>query len=134
MSEKNKAIACREFKELWNEGKKEVIEEIYDAKIVGHNPGNPNFGMDWAKEWFDTARAAFPDMHFTIEDVVAEGNMVATRWTFEATHEGEFMGIARTGKKVKLPGLGMCRIEGGKIVELWGYWDNAGMMQQLGVS
>jgi hypothetical protein len=134
MSEKNKTLAARELREIWNEGKVDVIDEIFDPKIVGHNPGNPNFDMNWLKEWVAGGRAAFPDMHFTIEDVVAEGNRVAIRWTFEGTHEAEFMGIAKTGKKVKLPGLGMCRIEGDKIVEAWGCWDTAEMMRQLGVA
>ena len=73
-------------------------------------------------------------MHFTIEDAVAERNQVALRWTFSVTHEAEFMGIPKTGKKVTITGLTFYHIEGDKIVEEWGYWDSTSMMQQLGVS
>jgi steroid delta-isomerase-like uncharacterized protein len=134
MSEKNKTLACRELREVWNEGKLDVIDEIYDVKIVGHNPGNPSFGIDWFKEWVVAGRAAFPDLHFTIADAVAEGNQVALRWTFSGTHEAEFMGIPKTGKKVTITGLTLYHIEGDKIVEEWGYWDSSSMMRQLGVA
>jgi predicted ester cyclase len=77
-------------------------------------------------------RAAFADAEATIDDQIAEGDKVVTRWTFRSTHKGKFMGIAPTGKRVTITGINIHRIEGGKIVELWRQKDVLGLMQQLG--
>ena len=71
-------------------------------------------------------------MASTIEDLFAEGDKVVLRFTFHGTHQGEFMGVAPTGKQVTMPGIDIFRIADGKIVELWGQEDVLGMMQQIG--
>ena len=78
-------------------------------------------------------RQAFPDSYFTVEDMVAEGDKVATRKTFHGTHQGEFMGIPPTGQQVSTGLIDVVRIVDGKVVEHWSMGDNLGLMQQLGV-
>ena len=78
-------------------------------------------------------RQAFPDSYFTVEDMVAEGDKVATRKTFHGTHQGEFMGIPPTGQQVSTGLIDVVRIVDGKVVEHWSMGDNLRMMQQLGV-
>jgi predicted ester cyclase len=78
-------------------------------------------------------RQAFPDSYFTIEDMIAEGDKVVTRKTFHGTHEGEFMGIPPTRRRVSISLIDIVRIAGGRVVEHWSLADNLGMMQQLGV-
>jgi steroid delta-isomerase-like uncharacterized protein len=75
---------------------------------------------------------AFPDLNVTVEDEIAEGEMVVTRWTIRGTHQGDLEGIAPPGQQIELEGITIHRIEGGKIVEEWERYDNLGMMQQLG--
>lgn len=78
-------------------------------------------------------RAAFPDVQSTIEDTIAEGDKVVTRWTARGTHRGALMGIPPTGKELTVTGMGILRIEGGRIMEAWGIFDQFGMLQQIGV-
>jgi steroid delta-isomerase-like uncharacterized protein len=77
--------------------------------------------------------AAFPDAQRTVEDQLTDDQNVVTRWTASATHQGEFMGVAPTGKRVTMTGISIHRIADGKIVEEWQQWDSLGLMQQLGV-
>ena len=77
-------------------------------------------------------RSAFPDLRVTLEDDIAEGNKVVSRWRAQGTHQGELMGIAPTGNQMAITGITIDRIEEGKIVEEWENWDALGMMQQIG--
>jgi steroid delta-isomerase-like uncharacterized protein len=134
ISEENKALARRFSEELWNQGNLDVADEILDASFVAHGlvvelpPGPEGF-----KQFVTIYRSAFPDLQFTIEDLIAEGDKVMDRWTVRGTHKGELMGIPATGKQVEVTGMGMFRVSGGKAVELWTNMDVLGMMQQLGV-
>ena len=120
--EENKAIVRRLIEEMWNQGKLEVIDEVF-----------PPSGIEGAKQIVTTFRTAFPDLHFTIEDQIAEGDKVTTRYTLTGTHTGEFMGIPPTGKQVTVTGMSISRIVDSKLVEEWDNVDTLGMMQQLGV-
>jgi predicted ester cyclase len=101
---------------------------------VDHDPQNPyaGEGLEGLKKTVAMYRTAFPDISFTIEEQIAEGDMVATRWTGTGTNEGELMGMSPTGKHSVVTGIGIDRIENGKIVESWGNWDTLGMLQQIG--
>jgi predicted ester cyclase len=77
-------------------------------------------------------QSAFPDLRYTIENIIADGDMVAERMRFEGTHRGDFQGLPPTGMRVSFTGMQISRMSGGKIVELWGEFDALGMMQQLG--
>ena len=134
-TEANKAIARRHFEELWNKGDLAVADEIYSTNAVGHDPTNPQHGgyPECEKEMVVRDRTALPDTHVTIEDQIAEGDQVVTRWTARGTHTGEVMGIPPTEKQVTFAGIHIHRIEAGKIVEVWAIDDLLGLMQQFGV-
>jgi predicted ester cyclase len=133
MSDQNKAIARRFFDKVWM-GKLDVADELLDASYVGHGlpPGMPP-GPEGFKLFVSMYRSAFPDVQYTVEDQIAEGDRVVTRWTARGTHKGELMGIPPTGKQAVVTGISISRFVGGKAVEGWDNWDGLGMMQQLGV-
>ncbi len=132
--EENKAMARRVFEEVWNQGKLDVIDEISAADYVGHMPGSPDIqGTEGYKQFVTMYRTAFPDVQFTIEDQITEGDKVVTRWSTTATHKGELMGIPPTGLPAPTTGIAIGRYAGGKLVEVWDSWDALGMLQQLGV-
>jgi steroid delta-isomerase-like uncharacterized protein len=133
-AEENKAIARRHFEELWQKGDVSVADEIYATDAVGHDPMNPRHAdyPESEKQAIIRDTAAFPDTQVTIEDQIAEGDKVMTRWTFRATHSGDFMGMPPSGKRLDVTGVHIHRIAGGKIVEIWAYPDVLGFMQQLG--
>jgi steroid delta-isomerase-like uncharacterized protein len=133
-TEANKAIARRNFEEVWNEGKLAAVDEIIAANHVNRDPANPGVsGPEGFKQLVSMYRSAFPDTHFAIEAQIAEGDKVVTRWTARGTHQGELMGIPPTGKQLAVTGMTIDRIVGGKIAESWANWDTLGLMQQLGV-
>jgi steroid delta-isomerase-like uncharacterized protein len=131
-SEQNKAIVRRLFEEPWK-GNLNVVDELTASDYVGHDPANPEplRGPEGVKEFISTYRAAFPDARITVEQQLAEGDLVATRWIGRGTHQGELMGIQPTGKQVTVSGLTISRLVGGKVVEEFQNWDTFGMMQQL---
>ena len=133
-AEKNKAIVRRYTEEVWNQGNLAVVDEIFAADFVGHQPGSPDIhGPESLKQFVAMRRTAWPDLKFTVEDQIAEGDKVATRWTWSGTHEGDLMGIPPTGLQATATGIGIHRIAGGKIVEQWVNRDTLGILQQLGV-
>ncbi len=98
--EENKAILRRYVEEIWNQGKLAVIDELVAPTMIVHFPGFDTKGLEEYRQSFTLFRTAFPDLHSTLEHVVAEGDMVATRWVNHASHKGAYMGIAPTGKPV----------------------------------
>ncbi len=129
--EENKEIARRYF-----EGSKQtVFDEFLAPDYILHLPGTPEpiRGPEGSKQLHVSFFSAMPDFRTPVEDVVAEGDRVAGRYTAHATHQGEFMGSAPTGKQVTVMGMSILRIAGGKIVEEWAMPDFLGLMQQLGV-
>jgi steroid delta-isomerase-like uncharacterized protein len=134
MSEQNKA-AVRRFFELWEAGETDQFGEVVAADAVDHDPQRPfpdERGAEAARKTAEMFLAAFPDTAYTIEQQVAEGDLVVTRWIARGTHEGELMAIPATQKSVEVSGIAIDRLSDGKIVESWGNWDTIGMMQQLG--
>lgn len=132
--EENKVIVRRSVEEFWNKANMAAIEELYAPNYVGHDPSGLHAGN--LEEFKQSARATFtgfPDLHVTIEDLVAEGDRVVKRWTARGTHKGEFMGISPTGNQITITGIDIYRIAGDKIEECWSNSDALGMMQQLGV-
>ena len=132
-TEENKAMIRRVYEEAFNKGNLAVVDKLMANNYVLHTPGQEFKGPEGFKQYGTMMRTAFPDLHGTIEDMVAEGGKVANRLTLTGTHKGEFMGIAPTGKKVTITDHVFIRFEGGKEVEAWGISDVLGMYQQLGV-
>jgi steroid delta-isomerase-like uncharacterized protein len=133
MSEENKAIA-RQFYGILESGNLSAADEVVATDYVNRNaiPGQTS-GLEGFKEAVTMLQTAFPDLQITIEDQIAEGDKVATRYTIRGTHQGEFMGIAATGKPVTWTALVLQRVVSGKIQESWLQWDQLGLTQQLGV-
>ncbi len=133
MSEENKAIVRRYVEEAVNQHNLEILDEIFAPDFINHAaPSDQASGIEGLKQFFAMMDSGFPDFHATVEDLIAEGDRVAVRFTFNGTHQGEFMGIAPTGEQVTMQGIDILRIAGSRIVELWGQEDMLGMMQQLG--
>jgi len=133
--EGNKALSRRTFEEVWNQGNLAAIDELYDANQVSHGLGvDVPSGSAGLKQFITMYRTAYPDTHFTVEDQIAEGDKVATRWTATGTHRGDLFGIPPTGKRVTVTGIAISRVANGKIVETWNNFDALGQLQQLGVA
>ena len=130
--EENKALIRRVIEEIWNQGNMAVVDELYATDCVRHTQPEDTYGLEGLRQSLTMQRTAFPDFHFTIEDIMAEGDKVAFRWTYRGTHKGEYMGIAPTGKQLTMPGISIIRIAGGKIVEVWAEMDMLGLLQQIG--
>ena len=124
-SEANKARARRIVEEMWNTQNLNVVDEVYA----------PEFGSGHAatKQFVAAHLAAFPDLHITIQDQIAENDLVATRYVMRGTHQGEFANIPPTGRQFTVTGIEMHRFADGKLIELWNVVDLLGMLQQLGV-
>ncbi len=133
MSEENKALARRSW-EIIGQRKPDLIEEVYASDLVWHEPDQDVHGYEQAKQFISAYFQAFPDLSLTVEDVIAEGDKVVSRWTARGTHQGEIEEFGPpTGRQIELEGITIHRIEGGKIVEEWERYDNLGFMQQLGL-
>jgi steroid delta-isomerase-like uncharacterized protein len=134
MSEENKALARRWAEVVMNQRNLDAVDEIYASNFVGHDPAMPEDmrGVGGAREFYSMYQSAFPDAEITIEDQVAEGDKVVTRWTGRGTHQGELLGVPPSGNRVEVSGVTISRIEGGKVVEEWDNYDALGMMQQIG--
>jgi steroid delta-isomerase-like uncharacterized protein len=136
LSETNKTVSRRFFEEVFGKGKLNLLDEIIANDHVNSGPGSlpglPN-GPEGTKQLVTVYRNAFPDVHFTIEEQIAEGDKVVTRWSAHGTHQGELAGIPATGKTSTVTGIAVDRLVNGKIAESWGIFDQFGMMQQLGV-
>ncbi len=134
-TEENKAIARRWSEELWSKGDLAVADEIVASNYVRHDPGDPFSaeGPEGVKRLVGMVRAQVPNLHITIEDVIAEGNKVVTRYTVTGTDTIGFRGRPPTGKQTKVTAIQIFRIADGKIVESWANRDDLGLMQQHGV-
>ena len=120
--------------EVQSGGNTDLIDEICSPEFVNHSaPPSLPADREGIKILTTMFKGAFPDSYFTVEDMVAEGDKVATRKTFHGTHEGEFMGIPPSGRSVSMGLIDIVRISEGKVVEHWSMGDNLGIMQQLGV-
>lgn len=131
--EKNKRLAGRFPREVATAGNTDRIDELCTEDVIEHSPMGERRGREELKAQSRAIHAAFPDVTVTVEDAVAEGEMVAQRLTFRGTHEGMFMGIEPTGNEVEIANMLFTRIRDGKIAERWLLPDTFGLVQQLGV-
>jgi steroid delta-isomerase-like uncharacterized protein len=136
MSDENKKIARKFMEEGWNKGRLEVIDEVMATGCRFHDPVFPSLtsGAENFKEHIRTCRNGFPDLKFTIEDMIAERNEVVMHWTALCTHRGVFLGMPATDKSASVSGTTICRIEKRKIAEQWVDWNLLTLMEQLGLA
>ncbi len=130
----NKALVRRFFDEVMNEGKLDVVDEIFAPEYVNRHahPGQTP-GPEGVKALVTNVRRAFPDLVETVDDLVAEGDRVALRLTLRGTHRGLFRGVEGTGRRVEVMGMSIVRVEDGKIPEGWFFFDREALWEQLGV-
>jgi steroid delta-isomerase-like uncharacterized protein len=133
MSTENKALVRRWFEEVWSKGRAEAIDEMLANDAVVHGLGAPVQGPAGFKTFHAAYRNAFPDVTIQVDDIVAEGDIVAARWSARGTHRGEGLGVAATGRHIQFSGMVFVRVEDGRLVEGWNNFDQLGMLEQLGV-
>ena len=132
-TEENKAIVRRFLEEGPSKGNLDIADELLSPDFTLHVPLPASQGIEGINEVITTCRAAFEHLNVTIEDMTAEGNKVAARFTARGIHTGNFMGLPATGKPITMTGIEIFRIKDGKIAELWGEANLLGLMQQLGI-
>jgi predicted ester cyclase len=134
MSEQNKAVARRFYEEIFNKQNVNAIDELCVPDFIDHSamPGQSP-GIKGMKESFAMYLKAFPDIRMTIDEMLAERDLVAVRFSGEATHKGELFGTPATGKKIKFNGMDFVRFRDGKAVEAWHQGDDAIAMMQIGI-
>lgn len=130
----NLAVTHRDVDEAWNRGNVDVYDESLADNYISHDPGfaGDTYGRDAVKQRVLGFRKAAPDLRVTLEDVVADGDKVVTRWRLEGTQDGALGTIPPTGQRVSVSGITIDAFIDGRIVESWSYWDTAGLMRQLG--
>jgi len=133
--EENKALYRRTFEEVFNQGNLAIVDDLVAPDFLNHEvpPGMNNRGPDSTRQIVRMLRTAFPDLHFTIEDLVAEGDTVAGRVTMSGTHLGPFQGIPPTGRSFEQAHMHFVRFRDGKAIEHRAVRDDLGMMRQLGL-
>jgi steroid delta-isomerase-like uncharacterized protein len=134
-AEESKTLSRRFWEEVADQRNLDLAGKLFVPHYVHHDPGLPpemQQGRDAYLQHLPMFYAAFPDFRLAIDDTIAEGDKVATRWSFRGTHQGELMGIPATGKQVAASGITIQRVADGKIVEGWTLFDALGMLQQLG--
>ncbi len=131
-TEQNKANDRRLIEGL-NQGNVNVSDELNVPDYVSHEASTTMQGLEAFKQFVSAYLTAFPDLHFTIEDQIAEEDKTTLRYTARGTHRGDLMGIPPTGKQVTVTGIFITRWANGKAEESWLNFDALGMLQQLGV-
>jgi len=134
MLDENKRVVRRAYEEHWNQRQPALVGELYASTVMIQTPDGPLSGLDGALALLNAYATAFPDFHLAIEEMTAEEDRVAVRYSFTGTHLGALADIQPTGKHVAVKnGVGIFRVAGGKIVNVDFMWDKYGILQQLGV-
>jgi steroid delta-isomerase-like uncharacterized protein len=133
-AEESKATMHR-YLGVFEQGNIDVLDELLAPDYINHTPATPDLptGPEGVKGVVSMFRSAMPDLRVVVEDMIAEGDKVATRYTLEGTHEGELFGVPPTGQRLSIKSFTAERVSEGKIREHWRVSDNLDMMQQLGV-
>ena len=135
-AQENKEKARRMMEEAFGGGKLEVVDEVLDPDFVCYDPNSESGavrGADTIKQEIEWFRNAIPDLTYTVEDQVAEGDKVVSRYTATGTHQGEFFGVAPSGARIEMSGIQIDRFdENGRMVEEWPEYDMLGAMKQMG--
>lgn len=130
----NKALVRRYVEEVLNRKNLAPVDELFAPTFVDHDSSMPEArGPAGIKRLAAMVHASFPDVRFTIEDMIAEGDKVVYRYSVHGTHQKDFMGISATGKQISFTGMHIYRVASGKLQEEWENWDTLGLMRQLGV-
>jgi len=132
-TEENKAIVRRFFEEGPSKGDISAADDLLSPDFAMHVPLPASPGVEGINEVITACRAAFEHLNVTVEDMIAEGDTVAARFTARGIHKGDFMNLPASGKPITMTGIEIFRIKEGKIAEIWGEANLFGLMQQLGI-
>lgn len=133
MSADLREISHRLLNEVWNKRNFDVIAELISPDFVIHDPNyTSGKGPEEYRKFVHTYLTAFPDTVLTVQDQVADGSTVATRWTAMGTHQGPLNGISASGRRVTIEGVSFSKFVDGKFAESWNNWDSLGMLRQIG--
>ena len=135
MTETNKALVRRWFKEVWNEGREATIVELFAEVGVAYGLGDGEAevrGPAQLKPFVCNLRGALPDLQINIQDIMAEEDKVMVRVLLEGTHSGSGLGVPPSGRKIRVAGIVLLRISKGQFVEGWNSWDQLGLLRQIG--
>lgn len=133
MDTNNARVMERAFEEIMGHGHVAAIDELFARDFAGHDTSGGTFGREEFRQGVHAMLSAFSDRQVTIADQVADGDKVTTRWVATGVHSGDFNGIPATGRQVRMTGISIDRIAGGKVIESWEVTDDAGLLRQLGV-
>lgn len=134
MSKQDNIAATQRLGEAVNSGNLSALNEVFAPTVVDRDPAaDQSPGPEGFIHFFTGFRAAFPDLTIAVKQLVADDDNVAIAYTVTGTHQGEFLGIAPTGRPIKARGVQIARFENGLIVERWGSSDQLGILQQIGV-
>ena len=131
----NKALVRRWFDEVWNKRQEGTVEKLMAANAVAHGLGEGDVdvrGPAQFKIFLRNMLGSFPDLHISVEDIVAEADKVMVRVLLEGTHQGGGLGIPATGRRIRVAGIVVVRITDGQIAEGWNSWDQLGLLRQIG--
>ena len=131
MPDPQKEMLIRWFEEVWNQGRREVIDELLSPDCVIHDGAASVRGSESFKEFFDRMRGAFSDIHITFGDALTEGDLTCLRWSVTMRHTGDALGLPPTGKQVQTTGMSLVRFSNGRFSEAWQNWDMLGIMEQI---
>jgi steroid delta-isomerase-like uncharacterized protein len=124
-------LARRWFEEVWNERRDEAIDELMSPDAVGHMAGGDVIGPRGFREVYAEFLKALPDMHIVVEDILADEHRAVVRWRVRATHTGELLGVAPTGRKVDFRGMSWITVRDGHLYEGWDGWNLGGLLESL---
>jgi len=127
-----RALVRRYYDEVLGGRRAEVLDELLAPGFVGHGAGGASADPADYRAAVAATHAAFPDLHIRIEDQLADGDRVATRWTAEGTHRGAYGGLPPTGRRISVSAIHIHRVEGDRLAELWEEIDLLGLLRQLG--
>jgi predicted ester cyclase len=133
MSEANKTLVRRILEDLWNQKNPALIDELFAPTAAWHTHDGVFHGPAGVRQLYTLYTTAFPDVHVTMVDMVAEGEKVAAYYTVRGTHTGALRDLAPTGQRVTVEEMMLTRVAGGQVVESWTVWDTLRFMQQLGL-
>lgn len=133
-TEHNKQLYRRLVEEAFNQGNVDAVTELMAEDFVEHEQMGPDAGSgrEAALGMMTMIRGAFPDLHVSIDSLIAEGDVIAARTTWRGTHQGEFMGVPASGKRVEFEAIDIVRFQDGRAAEHWGQTDAMGLMMQIG--
>ena len=131
MSNTQKETIIRWFEEVWNQGRRETIDELLRPGCVIHDGETSINGPEEFKLYFDRMRAAFSEIRVTFHEAIADGDLTCLRWSATRRHTGDGMGLPATGKEIHTTGVSIVRFKDGHFAEAWQNWDMLGVMEQI---